>query len=562
LTYFAPIPEPNAPLNISWNISRTQALLAAGSGLLLFLLRTQAFTGDGIEYSLGIASGENMWHPHHLLFIPINHWLYQLIAIFGLDPDPFWVAQFHNAVFGGLSVGAFYRIQRNIWEKDHLKWLFVAAFLFSYGFWTFSTQIEVYVPGLCFLLLLLAGGSQPMRVFYLGMAVLYHQVNVLFVVPLLAAALISGGRKAMFVELRTAAVAGVLVFLLYLVGMAQAGLALNMGEFFSFTLSYELAGNPGWGTVTNMDWEGLRALFLSQAQGLLVPWTPKLAWLVWPLAAGTVAMLGLWIVRPGLRRSIGASDPARPLRAAWTIWFWLLSYLLFFWWWLPSEREFAVLVVPAIILLASILLSGTQAGGSFSPWVGRLLLIPVLGMFLLNGRTFLKAGFEADPTRAEAEWIAAHFPECRVFADHHLGIQLKHLAGKEFVGMEGWMKGYYHPDPESAAVPMPAGCSLIGVEFLDPGWQTTQENGYTHRDQWRAFVYDLFGVHRSELGQQEKRFKYQIVEYNGKAFVEVLPERVAFEGEEAFWESLDQEIRSKVPEAKPEFLRWYRDGND
>ena len=536
--------------------SRIEVLLAIGSGLLIYLLGTRSFTGDGLEYAAKITSGEGMWHPHHLIFIPVNHWLMQFFHALGWEANAFQVAQIHNAILAGLGVGAFYRIQERIWKGDWMRWVFLAALLFSFGYWTYSTQVEVYICSLSFLLLLVRGGKTGWRIFYLAMAILYHQANVLFVIPLLLQAGFFGARKDLFRSLGVVGGAGLLVILAYVVGMGQQGIPVSLDGFFSYSLSYQLAGHSGWGTWDNVSFIGLRDLFNSQVEGMVVPWTPGLKWLTWPFGLLIVGILGGWLMK-GRKRSDSGS-----LRSlGWLAFFWVVLYLAFFWWWLPSEGEFSVLVIPGLLILSSLLVSSLVGRLTWLRWV---VAVPVVLVLLLNLRTFLKARFEPDHTRIKAEWIAENAGECSVFADYHLATHLRHAGWENITGMEGMMNGYYGGENLKNEQIPESGCFFIGLEFLDPGFTAAGHDGYTDRGPWQAFLYDVFGV-RPTLGAMVEGpegapdfvyNRYEVVSFEGNVFFRVLEDAVPFEGERALLLGLDEEMMRVVPEQGAVFGPW------
>lgn len=549
---------------------KLETLLVIGSGLLIYLLGTRSFTGDGLDYSVGIASGEGMWHPHHLLFIPMNNLMLRLFSGLGWEINAFGVAQIHNAIFAGIGIGAFYRIQNRIWKGDWMQWVFLAGLLFSFSYWTYSTQVEVYVPSLCFLLLLIRGGKPAWRVLYLALAVLYHQANVIFILPLLLQAVLAGNRKELLREVLLFVSAGILVIGMYFYGMWQQEIPLGINRFFAFTFSYELTGHPGWGTWENVDLSGLKALFSSQLEGLMVPWTPGLKWLVWPIGILILGILGTWPVL-GKRatgfvgKDSGTVDQKNLWSMGWLVWMWVVVYLFFFWWWLPSEGEFSVLVVPGLLILASLLLAYLNQGYSWGKWLRWMVVAPVFLMVLWNGRTFLKARFEPNKTRLEAEWISQVAGDCIVFADYHLDTHLRFFANRESEGMESWMNQYYgvetHPDLSFKD----GACYLIGLRHLDPNWKSSGHDGFSDPELWQSFVWDLFGVKDQEVilndssfaERNRERKQYEVLEFGGEAYFMIHSQSVIFEGESAFWQGLDASVEGIIPEHEKLFGTWY-----
>lgn len=174
-----------------------QLLVFAGS-LLLFLVTLAAnFSGphDSIGYLNGIIKGgENLSHPHHLLYhYAAWYWLQFTQAIFPGIKDYYLVEAF-TALCGSVSMAIVYSFFR--WRFNWKPWpsvLFSSVIAFSYGMWFYSANIEVYAPAMMFLLASLYKLSSPSfsgRDLWLVallhcLAILFHQLHILFAVVII-----------------------------------------------------------------------------------------------------------------------------------------------------------------------------------------------------------------------------------------------------------------------------------------------------------------------------------------------------------------------------------------
>ncbi|WP_127131888.1 glycosyltransferase family 39 protein [Pseudoflavitalea rhizosphaerae] len=169
-----------------------QLLVFAGS-LLMFLLTLAAnFSGphDSIGYLNGIIKGgENLSHPHHLLYhYAAWYWLQFTQAIFPGIKDYYLVEAF-TAVCGSVSMTIVYSFFR--WRFNWKPWpsvVFSSVIAFSYGMWFYSANIEVYAPAMMFLLASLYKLTSPsfskkdlwlVAVLHC-LAILFHQLHILF----------------------------------------------------------------------------------------------------------------------------------------------------------------------------------------------------------------------------------------------------------------------------------------------------------------------------------------------------------------------------------------------
>ena len=154
---------------------------------------------DSITYinTIEVGSQDQGWfHPHHLLYSPVAAAWLGLWRYLGVEGSSVDVVTTLNALFGALSVSIFYLLLRRRLSLSSAAALVGTALMtFSYGVWFYSTTVEVYVIPLFFLLwafyLLTAGRISGIRAGLVGaisgLAVLFHQVHILFAIVVLAA---------------------------------------------------------------------------------------------------------------------------------------------------------------------------------------------------------------------------------------------------------------------------------------------------------------------------------------------------------------------------------------
>lgn len=157
--------------------------------LLCFLSNNFSAPHDAIGYLNGIESGTDLFRPHHLLFhIMMFEALRVLKMIMPSVPNHFIIESI-NALWGAMSLAVVYFIFRRRFNYDPLT-AFIGTCLpaFSFGFWFYSTNIEVYVVPLFFLLLCVLFLSKERLskrdlhfvIAFHVLAILFHQVNILF----------------------------------------------------------------------------------------------------------------------------------------------------------------------------------------------------------------------------------------------------------------------------------------------------------------------------------------------------------------------------------------------
>ena len=159
----------------------------------LFFLLTLAenFSGphDSINYLNGIVKGHPLINQHHLLYhVSAHYWLRIFQPLFP-GVYNYYIIEAFTALWGSGSlviVYCFFRKRFNLAAFTCIAGTAVVAF--SYGFWFYSVNIEVYAPPLFFILLALYVMTRPQlkkgditKIIILHiLAILFHQINILF----------------------------------------------------------------------------------------------------------------------------------------------------------------------------------------------------------------------------------------------------------------------------------------------------------------------------------------------------------------------------------------------
>jgi len=358
------------------DILLTGLVLAA----VLFLLRSAGQSPDGLSYAAAVRDGVGMFHPHHLLYVPVTRVLYLLLG----GRDPLVAGTIHNlAWLVVLGIGA-RRLARELGWSPGAAWLAATVLLASRGVVFHATHVETYLPALACLAMFTAAWFAPGRrgpaAVWLALAVLYHQTNVLVVVPALAA---SEDRRRDL--LAVVLPAGTVVLALYVIGWR-----LEAGDagFFAWLTSYARADVPAWGSFGHFGFGGLRDAGANQLRMLL----PVPAGLAGPGAAALwcgIAALTAHHVRRSTRTGIRRYGLV-----------FLAVYLVFFVWWIPSDADFFLATLLPLWWLALIALD--DLGGR---WRGRWWAGPA-ALLLAGNLVFTAWRAHRDPGPAHAAALA------------------------------------------------------------------------------------------------------------------------------------------------------------
>lgn len=363
-----------------------------------------ALTHDALAYLLGIErGGAHLYHPHHLAYGPVAAvWLDALVGLDlagdSLDEHLSAVALF-NSVAGACAASLVYALLRNragLPRRPAAAGTLGAGL--SFGLWFYSGNVEVYVLPMVFLLAALYVVTAPeltgrhiLAVGVLhGLAVLGHQVHVLFVAVVVVA--LAGRGMATrrhllgYIGATAAVVATAYGLVLGLVVRPRsAGSAMDW--FTSYAQADAYWYRPGPSTVPaaafGLGRSVLGGHFLFRIDAVADRVTDAFpgkslsdeAFLVrglgYPLSVGlsgvagvAAALLGIVLVR-GLRDRrrlpLAAGRLVAPLVA------WLAAYAAFFLVWEPWNAEFWIPQATALWLLLAVLCAAPASTGGPAP---------------------------------------------------------------------------------------------------------------------------------------------------------------------------------------------------
>lgn len=183
---------------LDWRKHVKSATMVFLASLLFYALthsRNLSAAHDSISYINRTDSG--IWfHEHHLLYGWVAANWVALWRALGYTGDSVFLVELLAALFGALTLTVFYLFLRTrLGMKPLAAVIGTTLPAFSFGFWFYSTTIDVYVIPLFFLTLALyLVTAKTMRAksmllvgFLHGVAILFHQVHVLFGAVVVAA---------------------------------------------------------------------------------------------------------------------------------------------------------------------------------------------------------------------------------------------------------------------------------------------------------------------------------------------------------------------------------------
>lgn len=540
------------------------AALALVTLLLLFSLRALEQTADGLNYALSAKTGEGMLHPHHLLYAPIVRGFLLVLGRVSDAFDAVLSAQVHNSLWSAVAVVCMYLVVGRLLSSR--AWGLIAALtlLIAQGFWTFSTQVEVYVPATGALMLLAAvlllrrravleDREMVLVSLVLAMAVFYHQTNVLFAIPLGYYLLATQGRDRVKILLAILGLAGLVVFCGYVLAFLYVEPIWSVRGFVRFCLSYTFHLNPQWGTVDNLSIGGVRALLRSQYANFAVIRSGGGI-----LAVGfgfVVLLLALWNLIRAFR--LPEHSAVRGLCVLW-----LAVYFAFFLWWLPAEHEFFVTPLVPILLLGFMTVGDLTARLGSSR--GRVLLVGagilVALLWGLNLKAYMPQHRSRGPRYQEASALAAQSAQRCVVCTNYAVLGRLRFYFEEPRVLESHIAlvSFYRrlPLPDAYRLEKER-CILIHPSRVVPDYRITGFDGYRDPEGWLRFAEWLFDFEYDAEGAFTACRDFELVgEGEVYSYLRLLPSRIAVDGLGALFERLDEQVSLPFSGKADSFRHW------
>lgn len=342
---------------------------------------THAHTFDALSYALDVDTKpwQELFHPHHLAYGPLGALVRAVAQVLGWSGSAVVPLQVTNALAGALGVALFAVLVARITDRAALAVCGAVLLGGSYAYWYYAVEVEVYTIAALFLVACLwllvrlvrsptAGLCVQLGLFQ-GLAVLFHQTNVLLCVPVAAALLLCDDGAGCWWRVRWRLWLAYLLPLAALVGGTYLLVGFGISgfrswvEFMQWNTAYARMGWWG-GPIGGQNW-------LKFGRGI----SSTLAHPHGALIALLLLALLVCYLRPLVQQQ---------RRLVLCLALWLAAYGAFFFWWEPDNAEFWIASLPPAFLL---LLLALDAAGPRAQ--------PGLWLTLTAGLTMVAGNYDA-----------------------------------------------------------------------------------------------------------------------------------------------------------------------
>lgn len=477
-------------------------VLGLCSFLLLFTFKAEYQTADSIGYAYSIKTGTGLFHPHHLLYNPAVRLLFLLTSRIFNPNDAVFPGQLYNIFWAMVTVIASFYLIHRVSGSQMLGFLFALFLLVSRGVWEIATQNTVYLPAIGTLVLLVtvmvsyADTGLTIRrniilALLLALAVLNHQFNVLFCIPLAYYLLITNRRFKMRNTMLVLILAAVIVFITYFLLFVLTKPHWTFTKFYRYCFLYATYPQPDWGTFTHFSATGIYHLLRSQIWNLIA--IPE------PILSGAVAIFIVILAGIVIWNSMQIRHHAAFRQFRIMLLIWLGVYAIFFLWWLPTYTHPLVITLFPIVCLGFIAIKdlvdyrtklklNTQI-------IGEIILVIIIIILVINiNLAILPLHRSKGELYQEAVKLDSLVPKTSVvFTDYTVREYLRYYFNRENAfAAEVPMLDFYQVRHFAREYLTEKDECLIPLSNVIPTYQCTKFTGYTNPHEWRKYIEWLF----------------------------------------------------------------------
>jgi len=143
----------NLVLFFNWALIRRQYIISVFFLFIYLFFPTINSVNDAYSYAADIKWGEEIFHPHHLLYNALGYVFYSIISWLGIHVEVNSFMKMVNALFWALNLFLLARILNLVKIPENKKLLLVAFAGSCFAVMRFSTENETYIIPIFFSLL-------------------------------------------------------------------------------------------------------------------------------------------------------------------------------------------------------------------------------------------------------------------------------------------------------------------------------------------------------------------------------------------------------------------------
>jgi len=548
------------------------AVLAIATLLLTVPFLPQELIRDSAGWASLVNTGSpNMWHPHHLIYMPINWVFLQIVAPFCVQCDAIQAGQLHGLLWSVIMVLSTYSLIRHLTGLPLLGAMLSLFLLVSQSVWVLALQPQAYVPLLGIISLLFAflvitknhlySWKWALMVSFLySLAVLFHQAMVLLCFPLayyIVNTKSDNGVKSVAIIL---SLSGLIVLSLYLWATQHVMGGLTTGAFIEYITTFsQVMADHRYFNFGNYSIASVAILLNSQLDAIIIaPWAIRSP-VQFIFNIGVGGML-FW---NGLQARLNATNRHERVFLLITIFvFWALTL-----WGNPADDGWpSFILFPIVALLGITLADFIPVMDRKKPWqiffaTSFAILIACIAIRNFNERIY-PMHLDKGEYYHYAQSMASAIPgDCTIYDIEQLRYyNLQHHFFRKTRDYWDYITAAYYGDKKMHGrffgATDDSECVAVDVNYINPDFNVNGKTGQQLPEQWLNFVAWMFGLAQDRNSQYTWREFAVVPAENGHSYFIIRPQRAAPGSIIQFWKSIVIDKGHDEVGSGEKFERW------
>lgn len=451
-----------------------------------YITLPEILTIDSLSYAYSVREGENLLHPHHLIYNVSARGLFLFLNLINKDIDAIFSIQIHNIIYTILFIHVTFLFLKKTGISFVWSIFGTGSMALSYEVWRMTGACEVYIPSIFFsvLTLYLLNNSNFKNSFHnkllisvlLTLSILYHQLGII-----LCPALIIMGWKynkinGVFASFHIIIFAGILTMIAYIISLYYLNIPIKIKSFTNFLFDYNINGPQTWGTFKNFSINGFLQIIRSLTSGIYPISQNKLA--VFQIITLIIYILTITFTIRELKKKSQQNNKVYTK----VLLVWLFSYILFIWWWIPGEWEF--FITPTWIILFLFMHLTKYKHLIMKIFISTILLT----IYLFNTLAAIETSVKPWVLKNETINKYSGYNNEYLIIDNHMENEIaKYYLHMNVININ-WVLNEIHNKRKNKLNSLYGNKKIIPVKYLDPDFKSKDYNYHVSDESW----FDVF----------------------------------------------------------------------
>lgn len=554
---------------IAWALAVLITLVLTGT------FPPQEFIRDSLGWARVVDESQvHIWHPHHLIYMPVNWVIQQGLSLVCNDCNAITAGQLHSqfwaVVLALAAVALFRRLTGSIW----VALLFTLSLLVVRSIWVLLMQPQSYSASYALMVLLIAAlfmtrdvetkwQSTALITFLYALSVLYHQAMVLLGLPL-AYYLIATRRNGWLTAVQTLALAGAMVLAFYIFAAYLVIGSINLRAFWEYlTLFGQVMSDPNYFDLGNLKPDRIQVLAQAVVDSIVV-----LPWRMRPLLTGLIVLSAVLVVAWNF---LCIARRAEFIHERITLFMIAAMFSFLCLWGSPEDYAWQVFILIPLMIMAALAAADFIRGNRFRPQLKiTLFLVMIASVGLIAARnlneTIIPMHQNKGKDYAYAQAIADVIPkECIIFEKNmHVYYNLIYYFKRATTDYWDIITAFYYSDSAHINDKILSDkdrhnhCIAIDSAYLEPGFNVSGKTGFDKANEWKTLLFWLFDLRQKNENNANWRAFNLVAAGNSRHYIIIKSDQREVSAPGELFQHLLMANLQHNPKAAENYSRWIK----